>query len=470
LEGKPGKLYQAIRWSEKVIALSRVRAFLATSSLKNKIVFRNVFFSFFIKGINIVVSFLTIPLVLSFLSTTQYGIWLTLTAVLTWFSVFDLGLGNGLRNHLTRSLSKDAIVESRIYVSTTYAALLGIFGTLAVLFLFIHSYVNWNSVFNAPSYNREDLSSAVFYAISFLFLQFVLRLINTILLAYQRSAMADLSNAIIQVAILVGLYTLKLKHYNSLTAVAVVYSAIPVIVFIVFSIFLFNTSYKEIRPSYSFVRFEHAKGLLSIGLNFFVIQIAALVIYASDNFIISQFFSPSDVTTYNIAFKYFSIANVMLSIILAPFWSMTTKAYAENDWDWIKKTMNKLIKIWVGLACILLIQLLVSNIFYDIWTNSNVAVPISMSIVLCLYYLIFTWGSIFGNFLNGIGKIKMQLYIATASMIINIPIAIMFIKIFKFGVLSVPLSAIMVTLLVSTVSYVQYKKLIQNRAVGIWNK
>ena len=455
---------------ENIRYLNGLKAYFSKYSKKNRVVLRNVFFSFFIKGVNIFVSFLTVPLVLSFLSTTQYGIWLTLTAVLSWFSLFDLGLGNGLRNHLTKAISRNAIDEGKIYVSTTYAALLAIFGTLAILFSLIHPYINWNEVFNADSYNKDDLNAAVFYAISLLFLQFVLRLINTILLAYQRSAMADLSNAIIQVLILAGLYILKLQNYSSLTAVALVYSAIPIFVFVLFSLYLFLTSYREIRPSYRFVRFEYAKGLLSIGLNFFVIQIAGLVIYASDNFIISQFFSPSDVTTYNIAFKYFSIANVLLSIILAPFWSMTTKAYVENDWDWIKKTMNKLVKIWIGLASILLLQLLVSNIFYGIWTNNSVVVPVSMSIVLCLYYLIFTWGSIFSNFLNGVGKIKLQLYLASISMIVNIPIAIIFIKIFKFGVLSVPLSAIVVTFLVSIFSYIQYKRLIQDRAEGIWNK
>jgi len=440
------------------------------TDVKSKIMVRNAFYSFFIKGINIGLSFLTIPIVLSFLSTTQYGIWLTLTAVLSWFSLFDLGFGNGLRNHLTIALSKDDFTEGKIYVSTTYAALSAIFGSLILLFLFLHPFIDWTKVFNAPSNLSNDVNSAVFFAIVFLLLQFVVRLINIILLSVQKSAMADFSNVVAQFFILAGLYLLKALDFHSLTAVAVLYSIIPIITFTIFSIIFFTGKYSIISPSFRFVRKKHVSSLLKLGLNFFIIQIVAIVLYASDNFIIAQLFTPSDVTIYNISFKYFSIITVLFTIILTPFWSMTTSAFVQGDLIWIKATIKKLLFIWVGLIAVGIVLLLLSDYAYAILTHYKVKVPLQLSVTIFAYTIITSFGAIFSNFLNAIGKIKLQIYIAVVSMFINIPLAICFVKIFKLGLMGVPLATSCTVLAVMPVIYIQYRKIVSNTAFGIWDK
>ncbi|GAB3911439.1 oligosaccharide flippase family protein [Mucilaginibacter boryungensis] len=437
---------------------------------KSKVVLRNAFFSFFIKGVNIAVNFLTIPLVLSFLNTTQYGIWLTLTAVLSWFALFDLGFGNGLRNRLTAAVALKKYDEARVYVSTTYAALSVIFGLLLIIFLVANQFINWPKVFNAPLNIKGDLDGAVLYAISLLFVQFVLRLINTVMLSFQRSALADLTNTLVQVFILIGLYFLKVLHLNSLTCVAAIYASVPVLVFLITSIVLYTKKYRSIRPSVTHIKVTHIKSLLNLGLSFFIIQIAALVLYASDNFIIAQFFTPANVTTYNIAFKYFSVTNIIFTIALVPFWSMTTKALAENDWSWIKTALKRLLMIWCALIVIELIQFAFANPLYDIWTQGKVVVPTSLSLIMLLYFITMNCGVIFANFLNGVGKVKIQLLTAIVSMVLNIPIAIVLIKVFHFGIIGIPIATITTMIGSITFSILQTNKLLANSATGIWNK
>ena len=175
-------------------------------------------------------------------------------------------------------------------------------------------------------------------------------------------------------------------------------------------------------------------------------------------------------TTYNIAFKYFSIANILLTIILAPIWSMTTKAYAEGDFSWIRASMKKLFLVWIFLAAVLIFQIFVSKPLYKIWTGNNVAVPFTLSVVMCAYFIVLTWGSIFANFLNGVGKVRLQLYFSTASMLLNIPLAIIFIKVFHMGLIGIPIATIIITGIASSISYIQYKKIINLSATGLWNK
>ena len=437
---------------------------------KSRTLLKNVFVSFFMKGINILVNFLTIPLVLSFLDNTQYGIWLTLTTILSWFSLFDLGFGNGLRNHLTIAITKQDFKEGKIFVSTTYLILSAIFGGLIVLFLAVHSFIDWTAVFNAPSYMEQDLKLSLLFAICLLFVQFVAKLISIIFISYQKAALADIAGAIIQVCILVGLYLLKITHQNSLTSVALVFSATPVVIFVALSFYFFNERFSAISPSFTSFRKNYIDKLLKISIDFFIIQVAALVLYATDNFIIAQLYSPADVTTYNISFKYFSIVSVIFSIIVTPFWSMVTKSHTQGDIAWIKKGVKNLLFLWLLVALGSLVQLYFSDTFYKVWTNDKVAVPFALSAVIYIYTITTTYSSIFGSFLNGVGKIRLQLYTAVISMILNIPLAIFLAKYCGLGIIGIPLSTTITAIISNVFISIQYKKIVDLKAKGIWDR
>ena len=55
-----------------------------------------------VKGISMVFGFLSVRLYLNYLGTEHYGVWLTISAFYAWFTFFEFGLGNGLRNKLTQ--------------------------------------------------------------------------------------------------------------------------------------------------------------------------------------------------------------------------------------------------------------------------------------------------------------------------------------------------------------------------------
>lgn len=437
---------------------------------KSKIVLRNISYSFFIKGLNILLSFLTVPLILSFLDTTRYGIWLTLSAVLSWFSLFDLGLGNGLRNRLTIAIANKNYDDAKIYVSTTYIILSAIFSGLLLLFILFYPFINWIKVFNAPEILRDEITFAALICISCIFLQLVLRLINTILLSLQKAAMADLVNATVQLIIFGGLCLLKFQANNTLKSVTIVFAVIPVLVFFLVNIYLFSTRLNFIRPSFKAFRKTYIKNLLNLGISFFLIQIAALVLYATDNFIITQLFTPADVSVYNVAYKYFSVTSLALTIVLPSFWSMTTKAYVENDFEWMKKSMNKLLLIWCILGIVGISQLLLSDIIYKIWTDGKVKVPFILSTCMFIYYMVFNLAGIISNFLNAVGKTRIQLYYAVIAMILNIPIAYILVKLFSLGMIGIPISTIIVMTGAAIICFIQYRKIIQNHAKGIWDK
>ena len=109
------------------------------SAIRTKRAKQNILAMFVIKGIGLLISFLYIPLLLHTLNTVDYGVWLTLTSIVSWISFFDIGLGNGLRNKLCEAISINDIQKARELVSTAYVSLVTFVVFLILLFLCFYS-------------------------------------------------------------------------------------------------------------------------------------------------------------------------------------------------------------------------------------------------------------------------------------------------------------------------------------------
>ena len=387
---------------------------------------KNIFHSVIIKFGSVAISFLLIPLTIQYVNATNYGIWLTLSSIITWAALFDMGLGNGLKNKLAQDIALNKFTEAKSYVSSTYAIMIVIAALLFIAFSVINPYLNWQRILNVPYNAGLNLSSLVFIVFTFFCFQFVIQLINTVFTANQAPAKPALLNLIGQVFTLITVLFLIKYTQGSLLYLIISITAIPLLVMLIGSIWFYRGSYSTIAPSFSFINIKYAKELLSVGGSFFIIQIAALVMYESDNIVITQLFGPKEVTTFNIAYKLFSVILMFFVIIITPFWSAFTEAYAKQDHDWIKATLSKINRLWLALSICAIGLLIASPIIYRLWVGTSITVPFVLSLGMTFYTIAFIGQVIYVQFLNGIGKIKLQLYLGIVSSVINIPLSVFF--------------------------------------------
>ena len=94
----------------------------------------NIIVSFLLRAMSIIVSFLTISFSLKLLDTNKYGIWLAISSTVSWISILDIGLANGLRNKVAEYLAIGNYKEAKIAVSSTYAILSMIVVPILLLF------------------------------------------------------------------------------------------------------------------------------------------------------------------------------------------------------------------------------------------------------------------------------------------------------------------------------------------------
>lgn len=430
---------------------------------------KNILGSFVLKGISILISLLLVPLTIDYLNPTKYGIWITLMSVISWFNFFDVGLGNGLRNKFATAKAEGKDELARIYISTTYAIISIISVSLFIIFFIVNQFLDWGIILNTKT-DLIELEKLVFIVFSVFCLQFIVKLINVVFIADQRPVMSNLVNTLASFFSLIIVVVLMKTTQGSLLYLGTSFSFINLVIPLLAGIWFFNTSYKKYRPSLSFVDFSHLKELVGLGLRFFIMQGAALVVFMTDNIIITQTTGPQDVTPYNIAYKYFGIVTMVFTIITTPLWSAYTEAYVKKDFTWIRQTTKKVYKLWGLVFAGLVVMLLMSNYAYLFWIGDKVTVPFLLSFVMALWVLLSTSTMVFSNFLSGISKIKLSLWHSVLVSIINIPLSIFFAKNLGMGSAGVMLASVIGVLPRAIFQPIQYWKIINGKAKGVWNE
>lgn len=443
---------------------------IGIKSLRTRNIAKHIRVSFFYKTFSIIANFLLVPITINYLDTENYGIWLTLSSFIAWFSFFDIGLGNGLRNKFSEAKAKGNLLLARSYVSSAYFTIASISFGLIIIFIGLNNFINWTTVFNTNSSLQNELSFLMPIIFTFFCIQLVVKLITTIYIADQHHSIQLKVQFATQILSLLIIWLLTMTSEGSLLLFGAIFSALPALILLLLNIFAFKNTYKDFKPSLSLWKKEYLKDIMGLGFQFFVIQIAAMVLFSTDNFIIIQLFGPEEVVPYNIAFKYFSILTMTYAIITAPYWSSITEAYERKDFDWIKISVKNIQKLWLFVPVALIIMVLLSEWFYEFWVGDKIKVGFFLTAAMALFVLLITFNMIYVNFINGVGKIRLQLITSLISMTINIPLSIYFGKYLGWGSTGVILATCFCLGYSVILRPMQYIKIINNSAKGIWNK
>jgi len=432
---------------------------------------KNIIASFFIRGVSIAISLVLVPLTINYINPSRYGIWLTLSSIVGWFSFFDIGLTQGLRNKFAEAKAKGEDSLAQIYVSTTYAILAIIFAIVWIIFLIVNHFLNWSHILNISENMQSEISILAVIVFTYFCLQFVLRVITTLIIADQQPAKSSLIDVFGQILSLIFIVILVKTTEGSLIKLGIALCVSPLLVLVGANIFFFRGVFKKYRPSFLKIKFSYAKGLFNLGIIFFIIQVAGIIQYETANIIIARNFGTLEVTSYNIVYKYFGILNMVFMIFITPFWSASTEAYLKNDFQWIKNSIKKYNQLNALLFIVGCLMLLFSTDIYQLWLGKGkVSIEFSLSLCGFLFFNVGMFGSKYVNFLNGINALRMQFWTSLISPFFYVVIALILIKYYKMGVYSLFIAAIISNANAYFIAPLQYYQIIIKGKKGIWIK
>ena len=420
---------------------------------RKKIIFKNVSLGVFYKILNMAIVFTTIPLLLNYLEKEQYGIWVTIFSLVNIVFFVDAGIGNGLKTKLSEALSLKNFKLAKSYISTAYISIF----LISVLVLCIGVagifLINLQELFNTTIAENE-LKTVLLVTLFLVTTSFVLNLYKSFYYANQQALKVEFAMLIYQVTVLIS--TTILLHYfpRKLLFVALFYGSLNILVGLAFT-FLFFKKNKKIQPSIAAFSKEKVNDLMSLSLAFFGIQLCMIVIFATDNLIITKLLGPSDVTNYDVVYKLFQVAITISVIAQDPFWALYTDAYQKQDFTWIKKTIIRLNKLFVLFVFIIVGLFFAAKPLIKIWIQRDLLISTSLILFMAIFVIIRVYGIIYMTFLNSIAKVKLQLWLYIFGAIINIPLSIYFVKTVNLGNSGVILGTVFSILSLSLVLPIQ---------------
>ena len=429
---------------------------------------KNIIASVVLKGVDSLVYLLLVPVTLGYLNQYEYGIWLTLNSILMWINSFDIGLGNGMRNKLAQAVATGDRNLGRIYVSTTFFMLIFLMSVIILAGSALEPFVNWYEILSTTPPQVPHLDEIVYVSFAIFCLNFIFKFIGNVYLAMQLPAVNNLIVTSGHLLSLIIIFILTRTTAGSLMFVAVTYSISPLVIYLMAYPITFYRIFPWLRPSFRCFKKQYLGDLFNIGVQFFLLQLSGILLFSFANLLISHLFGPENVTPYNIAYRYFSILPMAMNIILAPMWSATTDAYAKGDIEWIKRTMKSIHRILFGAFALLFAMVVASPLVYKVWVGTEVKIPLLLSAIMAVYVAILISSLTYSNFLNGLGKLRLQT-------INTVSVAILFYPLCwflgtRFGINGVISGMCLLNLSGLILNKVQFNKVIGNRASGIWNK
>lgn len=398
------------------------------------IVLRNTLMAAIVKGGSLFIALFTTPAYMRYFDNDEVlGVWFTLLSVLAWILNCDMGIGNGLRNNLVYAINEKDWDKTKKYISSSYLFLSGIGLAILLIVISVGHFISWNKVFNisAELISSETMTKAVQILLASIILQFVLRLVTSILYALQEAFVPGLLNLSTNVMML-GFVLLSnaLGKNNSLVSLASAYLMAVNLPLIVATFWVFICKIPETRPSVAFFRKDYAISVLKVGTAFLWLQVIAMVVDNTNNYLITLFVGNSAVVEYQVYNKIFNLPMTMVMLITTSLWSTITKAKAENDWKWIRASYNKYMKIafLLGLAEFAVIVPL--QWIFNIWLgDKTILVNYGIAAIFALSGTVMSLRTILANYSNGLCELKVQTVYMTIGAIINIPLAYVFSRI-----------------------------------------
>jgi O-antigen/teichoic acid export membrane protein len=291
-------------------------------------------------------------------------------------------------------------------------------------------------------------------------ISFVLNLFKPFFYSAQQSSKVELAMLVYQMIVLICIYILLKYFSRNLLFVALIYGCSNILIGVIFTVYFFN-KHKKIRPSLKYFQKDKVKDLMGLSLSFFCIQLCMIVIFTTDNLIISNLIGPVEVTNYDIVYKFFQVIITISVIAQDPFWALYTDAYHKKDYNWIKQTLNKLNKLFFIFILLVGGMFFLSRPIIKFWIQKDLDISNNLILFMSLFVLVRVYGIIFMNFLNSIGRIKLQMWLYVFGAIINIPLSILLVTKFNLGSSGVILGTFFSILSLSIILPIQTYKILK---------
>jgi O-antigen/teichoic acid export membrane protein len=199
----------------------------------------------------------------------------------------------------------------------------------------------------------------------------------------------------------------------------------PLIASLLNSILYFGWQEPEAAPAFKFVSRHAVKHVAHIGISFFIMQIAGVVVFASDNIIIAQLLGAHAVAAYAIPQRLFGIIPAVLGMAVVPLWPAYGEALARGDRAWVWRTLRRSFLASVGLAGLGSIVLVCAGSWIiTLWVGNVIATSMLLLVGLGIWQVLQPGISAIVMYLSGANALRFLAIVGVTTAILAIALKI----------------------------------------------
>ena len=390
-----------------------------------------------IKCLSIIIGVLSVRLFIAYLGQSDYGLWIAISTLSSWAAIGDLGIGNGLKNELSKAYAEKNMVKQQKLISSSFVSLF----YFSVIVFFILSILA-EILISINVFSPSD--RLVFYITNFFTcFNLVLGIFTMIAHVYQMNYICMGFQLLGNLATFMIIYCFYRLRFN----IPLIVFALVFELFIVMpNVFIYILLKKKVgicQKHFDWKEARNNRRILSLGVKFFILQLCGIVLYSTDNVIIKALFGNENVTKYDVITKIYNSFDSIFSIVLVNLWTAVSYKSSLNDYRWIKDKIRKVLFIWCIYSLFVILFSIVINNVMKIWLGENAVKYDALTIIIFSLFAIWgAFGSIFVNVSNGLSLLKVQLIICIVETVLNIPLSILLASGCGMGIVGVKLATL----------------------------
>jgi O-antigen/teichoic acid export membrane protein len=411
-----------------------------------KKIFEAGFSALFSKGAVLLVNAVSIPIAVRYLGSVQFGIWATITTSLSVLLVLDLGIANTLTNLISEAYAKEDQDLAGRYAATAFWMMVLVACILGFVGFAIWPFIGWDRIFHVDAASRSLTSRAVAVAYGVFLCGMPAGLAAKMLGGYQELRIANLFAAAGSVGSLAGII-LVVRLRGGLPTLIGVSSGAMVLAsgLCLFWIWFYHKPWLTPWPRKMSRLLSHR--FMQSGSDFFMIQLAGLVVFNSDNLVIAHYAGAAEVTPYMVTWRLVSYASALQAIMIPALWPAYAEAFVRGDLGWVRKTFRRSMFLTMGMAAACCpVFFLGGRLLIRIWAGADAVPPQALLGWMCVWVLINTFMSNVSVILVAASETRVQAWSSVVAMIVNLALSILLVK--SMGPVGVILGTVISYLLV----------------------
>lgn len=375
------------------------------------------------QGVFAVIQLICLAVLARHVPRDVFGLWMTVMALASWAPMAYFGQPAALLTRLGAIAHTDTAASGRLFIAASVITL-GMTALLLTTLLGATPWLSWPSILNANTPATEILAQrTALLAIGVALLANPATIANFALIAHQRG---EIAHAIMIAASILGLMLFATGVWagQPLPITGALMLCGPLLGGL--TLWLVAATKRLIQmPRWREFDASTLQSMALFGLHFLAIDLGALAIVRTPDFIVAQLHGPEAVAVFSAVGRLPMLMLAVFQAVLLPYWPLLSAALHSGDHLLLRRTMGKSLRLMLAIGSIGILALgTLGTPFVQVWLGIDDETIAPLVRAACLQALgmgVLAWFSVL---FGALSMLRHQLALLTATAMLFLPLAV----------------------------------------------